>query len=260
MNAKTFSELAGEDKRLSELEMTKAIEAVTPASRMRLNPKIRSHAELLSTSFDMIEHNHIETVNKLAEWIAARWKPSDSVHVITTCTGNSRRSILCSTMGNVAAAYYGFENVHFHSGGTVPSAFNTRTIATLKDIGFEIESTGHEATRGENKVPNPVYRVVWGQGLECLEFSKSYKDKSNPQSDFAVILVCAEADAECVTVPEASLRLSMTLIDPKLYDDSSLESKKYAERRDDVGRTLMAVMLNARRRIEEKNGKVEFNF
>ena len=37
-------------------------------------------------------------------------------------------------MGNIAAAYYGLPNVRFYSGGTAPSAFNSRTIAALGEI------------------------------------------------------------------------------------------------------------------------------
>ena len=69
---------------------------------------------------------------------------------------NSRRSILGATMGDLAAAYYGFDNIRFHSGGTIPSACNKRTVATLKEIGFQIEPTGKEAERGDSKTPNPI--------------------------------------------------------------------------------------------------------
>ncbi len=257
MSATKFAEFAGMDTRLTEKEIEQALAAQIPESRVRLNPELRKHAELLTTSFDMIDRDHIPGMEKLAEWIAEQWQPKSSLHVLTTCTGNSRRSILGATMGNFAAAYYGFDNVHFHSGGTLPSAFNKRTIATLMEIGFQIEPTGQEADRGNAKTPNPIYRVVWGKDLESLEFSKMFKDKTNPQSGFAVILVCSEADAECQTVPGAAMRLSMTFIDPKLYDDGNLETKKYAERRDDIGRTFLAVMANARHRIQEREAKTK---
>lgn len=253
ISPESFAKFAGKEHRLTEKEIEKALAAQIPDSRLRLNAELRKHAELLTTSFDMIERDHISELERLAEWIADQWKPTSSIHVLVTCTGNSRRSILGATMGNFAAAYYGLDNVHFHSGGTVPSAFNKRTIASLKEIGFQIEPTGQEAERGDAKTPNPIYNVVWGKNLEAPEFSKLYKDKTNPQSGFAVILVCSEADEECQTVPGASLRLSMTFIDPKLYDDGNLETKKYAERRDDIGRTMLAMMAIARRRIQDRS-------
>jgi arsenate reductase (thioredoxin) len=252
ISEKKFAEFATKENKLTEKGIEKALAAETPESRLRLNDELRKHAELLTTSFDMIDREHIPELEKLAEWIAAHWQSTGSLHVLVTCTGNSRRSILGTMMGNFAAAYYGLDNVHFHSGGTIPSAFNKRTITTLEEIGFQIEPTGQEAVRGDAKTPNLIYRVVWGKDLESLEFSKLYKDKTNPQSGFAVILVCSEADEECRTVPGAALRLSMTFIDPKLYDDGNLETKKYAERRDDIGRTMLAVMAIARRRIQER--------
>jgi arsenate reductase (thioredoxin) len=257
INPAIFQRHAGIDSTLNRSKIDKALEAAIPATRYHLNPDLRKHGALLTTSFDMIDREHVQTIEKLGEWIADRWQPDVPLHVMTTCTGNSRRSILGATMGNFAAAYFGFDNVHFHSGGTKPTAFNKRTIATLKEIGFQIEPTGQEAARGDPQIPNPIYRVVWGNEMELLEFSKMYFDKSNPESDFAVLLVCAEADTECQTVPGAALRLSMPLIDPKLYDDGVLEAKKYAERRDDMGRIFLAAMANARRRIHDPAGSFE---
>ena len=158
-------------------------------------------------------------------------------------------------MGDLAAAYYGFDNIRFHSGGTIPSACNKRTVATLKEIGFQIEPTGKEAERGDSKTSNPIYKIHWGKGLETFEYSKRYDDKTNPQSDFAAILVCSEADQGCPIVPGASLRVSMTFIDPKLYDDGAFEKSKYAERRDDIGRTFLAVMVNPVASFKTRNGK-----
>jgi len=245
-----FTKFAGIDNRLSESEISSALEAGTPSTRLRLAPELRRYAEFLTTSFDMIESEHLDEIDQLSNWIVQNWRHNGNLQVLTTCTGNSRRSILSAAMGNLAAGYYGFDNIRFHSGGTIPSAFNKRTIATLQEIGFQIQPTGEEAERGDPKTSNPIYRVVWGKDLESMEFSKSYKDKSNPKSGFAAILVCNEADAECPTVPGASLRLSMTFVDPKLYDDGVFEKRKYAERRDDIGRTFLAAMANVRRRLQ----------
>ena len=246
----SFQKFAGDDSRLSEAEIAKALELATPASRMQLLPDLCHHAAFLTTSFDMIDDEHLKSIDQLSDWIAEQSTPNRTLHVLTTCTGNSRRSILSAAMGNLAAAYYGLDNVRFHSGGTVPSAFNRRTIATLKDIGFQIEPTGAEAKRGDPMTPNPIYQVRWGTGLETSEYSKLYTDKSNPRTDFAAILVCSEADQECPTVPGASLRVSMTFIDPKYYDDGVFEKRKYAERRDDIGRSYLAVMASARHKLK----------
>ena len=36
-----------------------------------------------------------------------------------------------------------------------------------------------------------------------------------------------------------------TYLDPKIYDDGAYEATKYAERRDDIGRLMLAVMVKA---------------
>ncbi len=252
MDSSTFEKLAGGDGKLDAAEVRKALDAEVPESRKRLSPKVASHADLLTTSFDMIDESHREAGAQLAGWIIDNYQPGQPLHVTVVCTGNSRRSILGATMGNVAAAYYGMPEVRFHSGGTAPRAFNPRTIACLKEIGVEVEPTGKEAPRGEPKTANPIYRVRWGQAgepaLEATEFSKTYFDPSNPPSGFAALMVCGEADAACPFVKGAALRVSMPYLDPKIYDDGKFEAAKYAERRDDIGRLLLSVMMQVRNR------------
>jgi arsenate reductase (thioredoxin) len=256
MEPETFKKLAGSDDRMSSDEIRKAVETAVPESRNRLLPKVRQHSDLLTTSYDMIGETHRLAGQKLVDWIAKNYRQGKPLDVVVVCTGNSRRSMLGATMGNIAAAYYGMPEVRFHSGGTAPTAFNARTVNTLKEIGVEVEPTGKEAARGEPNTANPVYRVRWGSPgetglppLEATEFSKHYGDPTNPQEGFAALMVCGEADAACPFVKGAALRVSMPYLDPKIYDSGAYESAKYAERRDDMGRLMLAVMMQARQRI-----------
>ncbi len=250
MDASAFERLAGADGELGPDEVRKILDGEVPESRRRLNPRVAAHADLLTTSFDLIDERHRAAGQKLADWIAANYRPGRPLHITVICTGNSRRSILGATMGNVAAAYYGLLDVHFHSGGTAPSAFNRRTVACLKEIGVEVEPTGKEAPRGEPKTANPIYTVRWGSsGLETTEFSKTYHDAGNPREGFAALMVCGEADSACPFVKGAALRVSMPYLDPKIYDDGAYEAIKYAERRDDIGRLMLCVMMQVRNRL-----------
>jgi len=213
---------------------------------MNLFAPLREHAELLSSGIERDTAPHREAGETLARWIAANYQPGVPLDLIVVCTGNSRRSILGSSMGNLAAAYYGMPEIRFHSGGTAPTAFNPRTASALKAIGFVIIPTGDEAERGEAELENPVFRVEWGNGLEMLEFSKHYGDSSNPQSGFAALMVCGEADEGCPMVDGASLRVSVPFEDPKSFDGDPSEGEKYGERRDGIGRLLLSVMMQAR--------------
>ncbi len=247
----TFQRLAGADGRITMEEMKTMLEKEAPISRRGLLSQVRNHAELLATQYEMIDDEHRAAADELAAWLSARRVAQSEapINIIVVCTGNSRRSMFGAVMGNIAAAYYGLPNLRFYSGGTSPSAFNSRTIAAMREIGVEIEPTGEEAPRGEAGDPNPIHRVRWGREMEMLEFSKKYADTSNPQRDFVALLVCTQADAACPTVRGAAKRLSIPYLDPKDYDGSPFEAAKYAERRDDIGRFMLNVMMQVRRRL-----------
>ena len=164
--------------------------------------------------------------------------------------------MLGAMMGNAAAAYHGLPEVRFFSAGTTPSAFNPRTVAALNAVGFEVESSGDEAPRGSPELPNPRYRVRWGrgEGQGLVEFSKALGDAALPASGFAAVMVCDEADAGCPVVPGAACRISMPLPDPKAADDTPEEGARYAATRDVLGRLMLAVLTESRRRTEERSG------
>ena len=65
-------------------------------------------------------------------------------------------------------------------------------------------------------------------------------------------MVCGEADEGCPFVKGATLRVSMPYLDPKIYDDGAYEASKYAERRDDMGRLMLWVMVRARGELAAK--------
>ncbi len=242
--------------------MTRSLSSVTAGALSALIGlaacAVVAHVEELTTSFDRIDDRHLAVGEQLANWIVENYRAGQPLDVVFVCTGNSRRSVLGATMGNVAAAYYGMTEIRYHSGGTAPTAVNERTIATLRAIGLEIEATGEEAPPGPAGGATPVYLLRWGRPggtdgprLEMTEFSKRHDDVSNPCSVFAALMVCSEADAECPLVKGAKLRISVPYLDPKIYDGSEFEAAKYAERRDDLGRLMLAVMSQVRRRFDD---------
>jgi hypothetical protein len=246
MKPEAFERLAGGDRKLEPGEVASALESDAPADRARLAAGLREHADYLTTTYDLIGEGHRAAGERLARWIAENYRPGEPLGVVVVCTGNSRRSVLGASMGNLAAAYHGMPDLKFFSGGTDPTAFNGRTATALRAVGFGVEPTGEEAPRGEPGTANPVYRVSWGEGLEAREFSKRYDDPANPAEGFAALMVCGEADEDCPFVKGASARISMPYLDPKIYDGGAYESAKYAERRDDIGRLLLWAVGRAR--------------
>lgn len=260
MNAETFARLAGDDGRIDATEVENALAADVPATRKMLFPAVEAHCRLLSTGLDQIDPAHREAATVLVEWIVANYKPGESLPILCVCTGNSRRSMLGSTMGNIAAAYYGLPEIQCYSGGTDPSAMNSRTMTALKAIGVQIDPQGSDAPRGVADAPNPFVCVRWGTAatatspaMETVEFSKRYSDAHNPQHGFAALMVCGEAEEACPTVRGQSIRIPMRYLDPKMFDGTEYETAKYAERRDDIGRFMMSVMMQVRNRLSTRN-------
>ena len=133
-----------------------------PTTRQYLLPGIAQHLKGLTTTLEQVGEPHRSAGRRLADWTAKNYREGELLPLVVVCTGNSRRSMLGAMMGNVSAAYYGLPEVRYFSGGTAPSAFNSRTITTLQAIGFEVAPIGEEALRGEPELPNPKYRVRWG--------------------------------------------------------------------------------------------------
>lgn len=254
MDANVFARWAGVDDQLDVAEVRRALAAQVPASRTRLNPQLAEHLSLLATGYDMLDEPRATAGRKLADWIVENYRPGQPLAITCVCTGNSRRSILSATMVSVSAAYYGLSEIRGYSGGTKPSAFNERTVKTLREIGLDIASLGEEAARGDAVTANLKHRIRWGfapddAAMESIEFSKKYDDAANPQSGFAALLVCSDAEEACPVIKGASVRIPLPYLDPKAYDGTAIEAHKYAERRDDIGRMMMSVMMEARLRL-----------
>lgn len=210
-----------------------------------LFPELRTYCEsLLGASHLALSERQQAAARQVGEWIRQRRDSGLTANVIVICTGNSRRSSLGAMLGNVAAAFFGDVGVRFFSGGTAPSAFNPRTIRALQEIGVQVRELSELAAPGPAREQNARSLVRWGAGESdsIVEFSKRYDDGSNPQQDYCAIMVCTDADENCPVVLGASLRVSMPFEDPKEFDGQPTEHAAYAERRDQIGRAMLAIL------------------
>ena len=218
-------------------------------------PAITNHLKSISTDGKSIASIHEKAQKELAKVIVEQYQQGKELSIILICTGNSRRSMMGAAMGNASAAYHGLSYLRFYSGGTTPSAFNSRSIRALKEIGFKIEPTGKKAKPGPKGEDNPFYQVSWvkDQGWNCIEFSKHYSDPKNPQKDFIALMVCDEADSACpVVIMGATKRISLPFADPKAFDGKPEEAAKYSERRDDIGRFMLSTLAIAKEQLKSK--------
>ncbi|NBX68365.1 MAG: hypothetical protein EBR01_05300 [Proteobacteria bacterium] len=211
----------------------------------QLYPKLKQHLSALNKEVnEQKQIKHADQAKKIAEAIAKLHQPGKELPIVLVCTGNSRRSVMGAAMGNASAALLEMGELKFYSGGTAPSAFNSRSIASLKEAGFEIEPTGKLAPAGSKGEENPVYLVKWGKSNrhQMEEFSKQYSDPKNPQKDFIALMVCDDATKKCPVVPGAKYRFSIPFEDPKAFDNTPQEKDMYNTRRDELGRFMLSTL------------------
>ena len=229
--------------RLTTLALTLCLFAVrSGAAPMRpvFNPTVQSTIDaLLPASRSLPEERKVE-LKKLAAYVRDGRAAGRPVKLLFICTHNSRRSQIAQLWASVAAAYYGLDSIHAFSGGTEASAFNPRAVAALQRAGFEIaaSSTG----------TNPHYRVTFAPHETPLDlYSKTYGDAVDPQTDFAAVMTCAQADKSCPLVQGASLRVALHYEDPKAADGTAEEAATYDARVRQIGSEMLYLFSEARR-------------
>jgi len=179
--------------------------------------------------FDQISADRREKLAKLTAYVQAQ-KPARLTFI---CTHNSRRSQMAQVWASIAADHYGFGHLEAFSGGTEATAFNPRAVAALERAGVPIHQQGGTSQ-------NPEYEVKIGpHTLTC--FSKVYGDKPNPESGFAAVMTCSEADKKCPIVAGAQARILLPYEDPKVSDGTDHETSTYDERCAQIAREILFV-------------------
>ena len=159
----------------------------------------------------------------LADYIWMQVASGAVARLTFICTHNSRRSHLAQLWAAAAAQYCGVGPVACFSGGTEVTACNPRAIAALSRAGVQAQAI----TAGEN----PVYLLLYAHGVNPLvAFSKVYDQAPNPQTKFAAIMTCSDAEENCPFIPGAEQRFSIAYEDPKAFDGTPEEAAGYDAR------------------------------
>jgi arsenate reductase len=154
------------------------------------------------------------------------------VYLNFICTHNSRRSHIAQLWAQASADYFGVKDIICLSGGTEATAFNPRAVKAMQEVGFQITI--------EIPGDNPVYHVSYSATSPSIKvFSKKYDDSFNNNPGFAAIMTCSHADENCPLVLGAKARIAITYDDPKEFDGTPLESEKYVERVQQIGREML---------------------
>ena len=217
----------------AKTETTPATVATPAASEAAasLKPEVMAYAESVIAEFDQIPEERQKALRKIALYIRTQQSANQPARLTFICTHNSRRSHMSQIWAAAAATYYGVEGVETYSGGTETTAFNTRAVKAMQEIGFAIGV----AEEGQN----PVYAVNYAEGREPIRaYSKKYDAEGNPTGNFCAVMTCSQADKNCPTIPGASLRVAIPYEDPKVFDGTEQEAEKYAERAHQIAREM----------------------
>ena len=186
-------------------------------------PSIKIYCDHLTQNFDSIPSDRKIVLDKLTSYIKSKQKEHKDTKLVYICTHNSRRSHFGQVWAQVAAAYYKVANVHSFSGGTEATAFNINAINALQRIGFGIKAITDDK--------NPTYQILYDeQEKPIVCFSKVYNHPQNPQTEFAAIMTCSDAEENCPYIPGVELRIGTTYNDPKAFDNTPEQDDRYSER------------------------------
>jgi protein-tyrosine phosphatase/arsenate reductase len=184
---------------------------------------IKQYCDKLIAKFDVIPKERQALLEKISNYISSKKESDQAIQLVYICTHNSRRSHFGQIWAQVAANYFNVKNVTSFSGGTEATAFNSNAINAIKRVGFDVKPL--------DETTNKRYHVVYNETENpIICFSKVYDDAQNPQTNFAAIMTCSDAEENCPFIPGVELRIGTTYGDPKAFDNTPLQDAKYDER------------------------------
>jgi arsenate reductase len=190
--------------------------------------------EIRSFQFATISPERKAILLPLIDFIQNKVSKEQDIRLNFICTHNSRRSHLSQVWAQTAAAHFNVKNVFCYSGGTEATALFPMAAKTLEQSGFQVKALS------EGK--NPIYSIKYSENEHpIIGFSKTYDDSFNPQSAFAAILTCSQADGACPFIAGAEKRIPITFEDPKSFDNTPQQEEKYKERSIQIATELFYI-------------------
>jgi len=197
---------------------------------MSILPKISTFINCIST--EELANDRKELLQVLIDYIIKKQNSEDGVNLNFICTHNSRRSQFAQVWATIAAMHFGID-VSCYSGGTEVTAFNKRAVSSLIRSGYKITQEGNE---------NPVYSLIYDENADAIiAYSKLFDARVNPTKDFAAVMTCSDADANCPFIAGAEKRIPLHYEDPKDFDDLAEEEMKYDERSHQIASEMFYV-------------------
>ena len=182
------------------------------------------NTKLVNTVTDIlkleINQGRKTTLQPLIDYIQGKVTDGLDININFICTHNSRRSHLSQVWAQIAAAHYQIPRVICYSGGTEETAMFPKIAETFEKSGIEVITISEGS--------NPVYALKYDKNaLPIIGFSKKYDSPFNPESNFAAIMTCSQADGGCPFIAGAEKRIPITYEDPKISDNTDQQDQVY---------------------------------
>ena len=196
-------------------------------------PKLKTTISEIENQFQISEERK-SVLQPLIDFIQGKKDQNLAINLNFICTHNSRRSHLSQVWAQVAADFYNIPNVNCFSGGTEETALFPKVAETMANQVFQVIKISAE--------PNPVYAIKFDEnGVPIIGFSKKYDHHFNPESGFAAIMTCSQADGNCPFIAGAEKRIPITFQDPKISDNTPQQTEVYAERSLEIASEMLFV-------------------
>ena len=192
---------------------------------MKLLKPIQEYIETLGTTSLSQERKAI--LQPLIDYINSKKQSNQPIQLNFICTHNSRRSHLAQVWAQTIAEYFKVSTIYCYSGGTEATSVYPMIVDTLGSVGFEISKEGD--------TKNPHYIIKYALEKDPITgFSKKYDDEFNPNSGFAAIMTCSQADEGCPFVAGSEKRIAIMYEDPKISDGTPQQQEVYAARSEQI--------------------------
>jgi arsenate reductase len=199
-------------------------------------PRLQQYLEECVSQRDTIPNERRDQLKSVAEYVRKKIDGGQTAKLTFICTHNSRRSHLSQIWAHVAAGYYRLERIETYSGGTEGTAFNPRAVAAIERAGLRVEAD-------DAKASNPRYKVFSSDvASPQICFSKVFDAEPNPTKDYCAVMTCSQADEACPVVIGCDLRAPIRYEDPKVADDTPMESERYDERSRQICTEMLYMM------------------
>ena len=185
-------------------------------------------------------NRHEPLLQEIASFVVEELNDGRRAKLHFICTHNSRRSQFAQAWCALVQGWMNLDAADCYSVGTEVTACNERTIAALERAGCSIDIN-------RENIGNPVYTVsARDTDMNLRLWSKQYNDDSTPDKNFAAVMTCDHADANCPYIPGALHRFPLTYTDPKYADDTEMEEAAY----DNTCNMIAADMIRLFRIVE----------